>query len=117
MPNLNDTFESEWLKANVNVKHGDIIKFVDAGHVSDNNGKPRLDIIVKVSSTGKEKKLTVNATNRKRLQKMFGPNTDNWVGKEVEVVVSKRNNPSTGDLVDGIDLVAPGKYGNEQVDF
>lgn len=123
MPDLNKEFPSQWLKVNVDVKNGDTLTFTDAGKVTtdgvDDKGNPkrRLDIHVKVDKTGVEKSMTINATNRKRLVKSWGENTDNWVGKTAEVIVEKKTNPRSGELVDSISLIAAGKYADGEADF
>lgn len=113
MPNLNEAFPSNWLKINKNVKHGDIITFVDEGKVVangvDEKGQPRytLNITVEVERTKEQKQFSVNATNRKATQAIYGTDTTDWIGKSMSVVMVRNNNPKTGSRVEAIELVAP----------
>lgn len=114
--NLNEIYESDYLKANVNVKQGDVIKLLDEGSaVADGKGKIKLTF--KAECNGKQKFFTINATNRKALQKLYGSDTKNWVGKEAIANIIKVTNPSTGELTDSIALSRPGSYGDGEANF
>lgn len=112
MPNLNEAFPSNWLKIDKNVKHGDIIKFLDEGEVVQNGvndkGQARysLNITVEVQRTGDIKTFSVNTGNRKIVQALYGADTKNWVGKEMEVMKVRVRSPK-GESVDSIELVQP----------
>lgn len=63
------------------------------------------------------KKFTLNKSNFEAVSKLYGTNSDNWVGKEMEVAKVKVRNPQTGTMVDSIALVAPTKtHGNAAAD-
>jgi hypothetical protein len=40
--------------------------------------------------------LAMNKTNLKEMVKLFGPNTDNWEGEKVKLIVVLANNPKGG---------------------
>lgn len=113
--NLNEVFKTDWLKANVNCKQGDIVKFTEeltAFQTTDDKGNPivKLEGRVEVFRDGKsidKKKFSVNKTNRKNIQAYLGSDTLKWVGKELMVNVVKANNPKTGTLVDSVVLTQP----------
>lgn len=104
-------FETDWLKANNNVKNGDRIKFLNAGE-QDKDGNWVFE--VEVVSTLKRKKFSLNKKNFKSISDAYGTNSDNWVGKEMQVVVIQTENPK-GDLVDAIRLRTPGHQEEEGV--
>lgn len=112
--NLDEAFPSSWLKIDKNCEHGDIITFVDGGAVvpngTDEKGNPRstLNITVKVDRTGEEKKFSLNAGNRQAVRSIYGPNVSDWIGKSMEIVKVRVNNPRTGEKVWSIELVQPG---------
>ena len=94
MPNLNDM--SRFLKRE-DVKNGDILKFKDAGEIKDvdfslakdgSNVKTVFQIGVELPD-GKTKIVTLNKTSERILKEDYGVNTDNWVGKQVEVVFER----------------------------
>jgi hypothetical protein len=53
-----------------------------AGISEGNYGKP--DLILESGDT-----LSVNATNNKILMRAYGPNSDDWIGKEVELFLGE----------------------------
>lgn len=109
-------FESPWLKANENVKHGDYVRFLDEGTErpsKDGKGNDyimRLGVIPQASKEiSVEKQFQLNKTNYKATASVYGADTKNWVGKEMQVVVIKTQNIQ-GGIVDAIRLVHPGNY-------
>src|SRR3990167_23439 len=103
-------FESDWLKAKDNVNQGDRIKFVNAG-VPNEKGDWIFNVTVIEKTSGNmlyQKKFQLNKTNWKTIKKVYGENSDNWVGKEMEVIIVKVNNPSTGKFVYTVRLIPPG---------
>lgn len=103
-------FDSEFLKAKVNVEHGDLIRFMDAGFQQE-DGRWILKVAVldketKMAKTEKAKKFSLNKANFKAISAQYGDNSDNWVGKEMEVMIIKTQNPQ-GELVDAVRLIKP----------
>lgn len=62
----------------------------------ENNGKEENKLVL--SFTGKEKKLTLNKTNARSIAKMYGPDTDGWVGATIQIF------PTTTDFGDKKDV-------------
>jgi hypothetical protein len=110
MPDYRENFDSPWLKANVNVKTDDHIRFLDNGAVSKNNdGREVVEFNVGIVRDGeivKEKKFTLNKGNYTATSTVYGWNTDKWVGKEMRVEIIKTRTPQ-GAAVDGVLLTAP----------
>src|SRR5271157_1201351 len=107
-------FTSKWLKARENVQHGDYVKFLDAG-VLTNAGTPNEKWTFKVSvipkdnpsAVGPEKDFTLNKTNFKAISAIYGTNSDNWVGKQMRVGIIRVQNMQ-GQMVAAVRLSAPG---------
>src|SRR3989337_2208008 len=101
MPQI--VFDSEFVKAGVNITDGDKIRFLDAG---EKDKQDRWIFLVEIISgkTGKvsaEKKFSLNKTNFLAISSFHGSNSDDWVGKEVEVHVVFVQDPS-GKSVKGV---------------
>jgi hypothetical protein len=110
MPDYREKFDSPFLKANVNVKEGDSIRFLDSGNDTGTEEKVSLEFNVEILHNGevtKQKKFTMNKTNYNATAAVYGYNTDKWAGKEMGVSVIKARNPQTGGMVDSVMLVAP----------
>ena len=110
MPNLRQSFAGVWLKINENCKHGNILRFLDAGTNEGNEEQAKwvfLVGIVENGQVGSQKKFTLNKTNYNETAKVFGDNTDNWINKEMQINAVKVRNPKTNSYVDGIMLTAP----------
>ena len=113
MPDVSKFFDSPWLKAGLNVKDGYMIRFFDVGteesvRGSDDNQLVFLvDVIDKEDQIISRKKFSLNKGNFKVVSGLYGVNSDNWVGKEAQVNIVKKQNPKTGELVNSIALSAP----------
>jgi len=83
----------EYLHADA-VENGDIIKITGkARYVSAEEatfGRSYLEIAVKLPN-GKTKIWTPNKTTLKKLAKIFGDDSDTWIGKRVKLSVAKQN--------------------------
>lgn len=83
----------EYLHADA-VKSGDVIEIIEkARYVSAEEatyGRSYLEISVKLPN-GNTKIWTPNKTTLKKLAKVFGDDTDNWIGKPVKLIVIKQN--------------------------
>jgi len=77
------------------VKNGDVITFLNEGEWLESkkytysDGTPRKDFVIKVSISGTEKDMRLNATNRSNLISAFGNDTANWVGKSASLEKTK----------------------------
>ena len=118
MPDISKDFQSKFIKANIDVKQDDHIRFEDAGERQAdkrNLGQYNWFFAVSVIRNGNVvvtgKKFQLNSGNFKATAKMYGSNSDNWNGKEMVVNIVKRQNPQTGGVVDGIALSSPGARG------
>lgn len=81
--------ESNFVKANVNVKDGDIISLLDEGkYVVTKFGKA-LNFTAKLSD-GEEKTYTANGTTQKNLTNEYGDDTKNWMNKNLKVWVVRQ---------------------------
>ena len=103
-------FPSQFLKLGSNVEEGDIIRFLDAPMM---DSEDKLTCNVGILPKGfkemtEKKKFRVNKTNYKAVASLYGEDCDNWVGKEVQIKKVMANNPSTGQEVPSIKLVAVG---------
>ena len=67
-----------------------IIESVSGGTVS-NGSKSQKKPIVKFR--GKDKKAILNATNCKTIERLYGANTDDWVGKPIALYVAQTSDP------------------------
>jgi len=108
MPEI--VFPSEWVKANVNVKQGDQIRFTDTGTFDPD--KEQWVFTTEIYHDGlmvEAKKFGLNKTNYKVVSDAYGKDSDAWVGKDFVVNVVKVRNPMSNSMVDGIMLTLPEK--------
>jgi hypothetical protein len=105
MPEI--SFPSEWLKINNNVKNGDTIRFTDAGTQNDEGNYIFNVQIIHQGELTEIKKFQLNKTNFDSVSKLYGTNSDKWVGKEMGVEKIKQRKPGSSDMVDSILLVEP----------
>ena len=103
--------DSPWLKANLNIKQGDRIRFVSEG-IKDKDDKWVFDVAVidKRSDTAvRTKKFSLNKVNLDAIVSVFGTDdSERWVGQEMEVYFVVTENPRSREMVDAIRLKAPG---------
>lgn len=111
MPDFSKKFQSNWLKMDESVHHGDTITFQSAGNDEGTVDDPKVIFDVTVGTDVKTFKFQMNRTNYRETSKLYGVNTDAWVGKTMEVIRTSNRNPRTGERVPSIELVAPGKEG------
>lgn len=105
MPKI--TFPSEWVKIGDSVQPGDLLRFADAG-TQDQEGNWIFQVqIIHNGQLADTKKFQLNKTNHKAIVAVYGDNSDNWVGKDMQVNTIKQRNPQTGLPVDSILLEAP----------
>ena len=81
---------TRFLKANLNIKDGDLITFKSEGEEGVNqSGRQILNMLVE-NPDSDEKTLTVNNTSKANMIKLYGDDTANWVGKEARVNIIKQ---------------------------
>ena len=102
--------ESNWLKANNNVRQGDRIKFLDEG-AKNEKGDWIFTVAVIDQRTGlpsAQKKFQLNRRNFEAIVAALGTdNSDDWVGKEMPIYVVRVENPRDGKMVDSVRLYDP----------
>ena len=111
-------FPSKFLKLGTNCEEGDVLRFLDVP-MMDLDGE-KLGCTVGIIPVGfkemtTQKKFNINKTNYKSVAALYGSNTDNWKGKEVQIREITVNNPQTGVEGPGIKLVAVGGADAEDV--
>lgn len=111
-------FPSKFLKPNVNCEEGDVIRFLDIPMM---DAEDKLMCNVGIIPSGfkemtEKKKFQINKTNFKAIAALFGSNTDNWKGKEMQIHVGTANNPQTGEEAPSIKLKAVGGENPEDVE-
>jgi len=98
---------SDYIKADVDVKQGDIIKILDEGIETENenftndDGTPKIDHIFKISLVdGEERKISMNKTSLKKFVEKYGNESTMWVGKTAVVNVVMNTNGKKGIVLD-----------------
>lgn len=97
--NINDVFESKYLKA-ADLGGKKIKLTVDSVGTDsfENDGKKETKIVL--TFVGKKKGMVLNKTNAMTLGAAWGAETDNWSGKECAVFAAKVN--FQGQMVDAL---------------
>jgi len=116
MPNIK--FESEWLKAGVNVIKGDKIRFLDAG-TQDKDKRWVFTVAVISGKSGNvraQKKFSLNKVNFNAIASFYSGNSDAWIGKEMTVDVRIVDNPRTGEGVQAVRLIGQNDIVNNELD-
>lgn len=88
MPNWRSMQDSEWLRA-YDLQGKDYTVTIDkvvAGEVTGDKGRKTKKPVAFFK--GAKKPLALNSTNCKTIARMFGNNTDDWIGKQVTLFVS-----------------------------
>ena len=104
MPEI--TFPSRFLKANVNVKEGDTITFLNTGEFDKK--QEQWVFKVRINRTGDERLFGLNKKNFNAIAGLYGKNSDAWVGKNMKVRVVTVDNPRGGE-VEAVRLADPAK--------
>lgn len=108
-------FDSKFLKIGVNIEEGDVIRFLDEGYKDDEGN---WIFMVGVRPNGfkemtAQKKFQLNKTNFKSVSALYGTNSDEWVGKEMQIKQGVANNPNSGEEVPALRLVPVGGADDE----
>ncbi len=90
MANIQSMFESKYIKSSdigdLGAKRRLQIAFVEREEIDGDNGKERKPVL---HFKGAKKGLILNRTNANTLDAVFGPETDDWTGKTIEVYVTE----------------------------
>lgn len=93
MANINDVYAGNWLSAEDlqmnNGQYRDVSVVIERTEVQQFEDKERgqMDTKVSLHFQGKAKGMVLNKTNARMLGWAFGPDTDNWTGKQITVGV------------------------------
>jgi len=84
---------SEYVTANVDVKTGDIIQFLNEGQYTHPPQNPEREVLTfkVLLPNGEEKKISVNKTSQKELMSAWCPDdmdSSHWVGKKAKVTIT-----------------------------
>lgn len=96
----------DFIKADVDVKQGDIITILDAGTLQESeqftneDGSPKSDHIFKVLVEGEERKITMNKTSLKKFIEKYGNESEDWVNKKAKVNIVMCNNGKKSIVLD-----------------
>ena len=106
--------KSKFVKANVNVKDQDIVRFMDEGFEKKTPYGIKLEINVRLPN-GETKALSLNAGSERRIKAEYGPDTAAWVGKDARVHI--REEEVANEFRDIIYLTHPAKNLKGEVVF
>lgn len=87
------TIESDYIKAGVNVKEGDILTLLDEGKYKSINTKEGPKKVLQFSvelSNGETKIYTMNTTTQKNLIEEWGDDSNDWQGKELRAWIVRQ---------------------------
>lgn len=82
-----EAYEYDGTQYEADIKIGDIIKILDSGKVEDGEFGSQNNF--KIKTRNGEKKISPNQSTINVLVEEFGEDTENWVGKEVRVLLKK----------------------------
>ena len=98
--NINDIFESKYLKSS-EFKNRSISAVIERWEIETLGDDRKLVLYFQ----GVKKGMVVNKTNADRLSHLYGPDTDDWIGREI-VLCSEVTNYQ-GRAMDGLRVRAP----------
>lgn len=112
---INEVFAGQYLKA-TDLKGRTIKAIIESVERGDESvdGKPVMHFV------GKEKGMVLNKTNAHVLADSFGPETDNWNGKEVKLFsarVTFQGKMTDGLRIEAVEEYVPGADKEEEPDF
>ena len=86
MPKLSEVFDSKYLKAD-DLNGRNVTVTIQSASIEEFENKQRgsKDRKIILSFYGKDKKLVVNKTNAKTIGKLYGDDTDLWVGCAITI--------------------------------
>jgi hypothetical protein len=81
-------YEFDGTKFEADIKNGDLIKILDGGNIEQSQWGEQKNF--KIKTRNGEKKTPFNQATINVLIKEFGDETENWIGKEVVVLLEKK---------------------------
>jgi hypothetical protein len=102
MPSINELFPGRYFKAETLAGKARVLTIgaVERDKLSDGSVKPVLKF------EDQPMKLILNRTNANVLAMLYGNNTDNWIGKPIELYPTRT--PFGSNMVDAVRVRAPG---------
>lgn len=91
-------YEYDGKKYDADIKDGDIVKLADGG--VDEDGQWGKQTNFKIETRNGIRKLSINQKTINVLVDEFGSNSDNWVGKDLKVIIKK-------DIINGKKCIIP----------
>ena len=83
-----EQYEYEGTKYEADIKVGDLVKILDSGTEEDGQWGKQSNF--KIKTRNGEKKLAFNQATINVLVEEFGKESENWIGKDVKVLISKK---------------------------
>ena len=83
-----EAYEYDGKQYEADLKTGDIVKILDSGEVETGNFGEQT--VFKIKTRNGDKKLSFNQNTINVLVQELGENTENWVNKDVNVLLSKQ---------------------------
>ncbi len=93
---LNDAFPSAFLKAD-DLKGNNVTVTISEVSIEQIGQGAQKDSKLVLAFRGKEKKLVCNKTNASTIAKLYGDETDNWVGQQI--ILTPREVEYQGEMV------------------
>ena len=86
---------SDYVTANVDIRTGDVIEFLDEGEYTHPPQNPEREVLTfkVLLANGEEKKISVNKTSQKSLMSAWCPedmDSKHWVGKRAKVEIIRQ---------------------------
>jgi len=82
MANINDAFPSDFLKAE-DLQNRNVTVTIATAKIEEIGKGQDKDRKIVISLLGKQKKFVCNKTNANTISGLYGPETDNWIGKRI----------------------------------
>lgn len=82
-----EPYEYDGIKYEADIKIGDVVRILDSGNVEMGQYGEQKNFRIKTRNG--EKKLAFNQSTQNVLIEEFGDETENWIGKDVKVILKK----------------------------
>ena len=102
MANVSEMYQDKWLKpADLQGSARKVrVESVEVGDFKNMDGQKERKAVV--AFVGKSKRLICNATQGKAMIKLFGDDTDGWIGRDVILNPAKNNSGTDTITVTGV---------------
>jgi hypothetical protein len=87
MAKVSDAFPSRFLKASDLPEGRDVIVTIEKANVEDIGQGTNKDRKIVLGFKGKDKELVCNKTNANSISKIYGDETEDWIGKPISLFV------------------------------